>query len=344
MLSFEHGGDVFAIGENLLDFSVNISPLGMSEAVKAAMEYRLEDESYPDPYCRKLSAALARREGLKEQDIFCGSGASELIFRLCLALRPKRTLLAVPCFSEYEKAARLSGSEISYYFLPEDKGFFLGEGFLNAITPGMDLVFLANPNNPTGRLPDWPMLEAAARRCGEVGAVLAVDECFLAFTGGRSCRELLDVCPHLVVLNAFTKSHAMAGLRLGYLLTKNHELLTAVREAGPCWSVSSLAQRAGLAALEEEKCLEGLRRYNAVERPWMAEKMLELGLRVYEGEANFILFFGPDHLKQSLITRGILIRDCSNFRGLGPGYWRTAVKSHPENEQLIQALKEVLHG
>lgn len=344
MPSFDHGGDIFAREGIRLDFSVNISPLGLPEGVKAALCPRPEDANYPDPYCRRLCRAIAAKKGLLPQDILCGNGASELIFRLCLALRPQKTLLPAPCFSEYEKAARLAGSGIEHHVLKEEENFALGERFLAAIGPDTDLVFLANPNNPNGLLPSFELLEAVAARCEAAGAVLAVDECFLAFTEGPSARGLLDKYHNLVVLDAFTKSHAMAGLRLGFLMTKNHALLEAARAAGPCWSVSAPAQRAGLAALEEEDYAARMRDLSTGERRQLEEALRDLGLKVYPSDANFLLFFCVKELSGPLQARGIRIRNCENYPGLGPGFWRIGAKEHADNQILINHLREVLHG
>lgn len=341
---FDHGGDTFALDGVFLDFSVNLSPLGLPEGVKKALAPQGEDARYPDPYCRRLCAAIAVQKGLFPEDILCGNGAGDLIFRLCLARRPKKTLLAVPCFSEYEKAARLAGSEIEYHVLKESESFALGPDFLKAIRPGTDLVFLASPNNPNGLLIPPELLEAVAARCEEAGALLVLDECFLAFTEAPSARTLLDQYPKLVVLDAFTKSHAMAGLRLGFLMTKNHALLEAARDAGPCWSVSAPAQRAGLAALEEEDYLRRMRDLARRERLWLEEALNELRLKVYPGNANFLLFFCTKELSGPLQARGILLRNCENYPGLGPGFWRIGVRERRDNETLIRHLREVLYG
>ena len=341
---FDHGGDTFALDGDFLDFSVNLSPLGLPEGVKTALAPRAEDARYPDPYCRRLCAAIAAKKGLFPADILCGNGAGDLIFRLCLARRPKKTLLAVPCFSEYEKAARLAGSEIEYHVLKEAESFALGPDFLAAIGPDTDMIFLASPNNPNGLLISPALLDAVAARCEGVGAVLVVDECFLAFTEGLSARTLLDQYPKLVVLDAFTKSHAMAGLRLGFLMTKNHTLLEAAREAGPCWSVSAPAQRAGLAALEEGDYIARMRELSRRERLWLEEALKELGLKVYPGDANFLLFFCEKELSGPMQARGILLRNCENYPGLGPGFWRIGVRERRDNETLIRHLREVLYG
>ena len=187
------------------------------------------------------------------EQVLCGGGAAELIFRLAYALRPRRALVTAPAFSEYEEALTAAGCAVTRHPLRRENRFDVDGGLLDAIAPGVELVFLCTPNNPTGRLVDGALLRAAAEQCRAVGAVLAVDECFLPLSDGAGpgLAPCLAEYPNLLLLRAFTKSYAMAGLRLGYALSANGGLLERMAAAGPPWSVSTPAQAAGLAALEQ---------------------------------------------------------------------------------------------
>ena len=345
MLPYDHGGDIYGGQEIRVDFSVNTNPLGMPDSVKQAVQDGIEqDARYPDYQCRALRGALARHHGVAEDAILCGNGAADLIFRICACLRPRRVLVPAPTFSEYGRSAAVFGAEIDEYPLREENGFAVDSGLLAAITPGTDLVFLCNPNNPTGRLCDPALLEEIVLQCGENGTYLVVDECFIEFTEGQSVLPLLADHPHVLILRAFTKLYAMAGLRLGCLLCSNVDLLDRIAAHGAQWSVSTVAQRAGLAALAEEGWIEKTRSLVSAQREWLARELTSLGLTVYPGEANYLLVRGPRPLRKALLQRGLMIRDGGTFSGLNENYFRIGVKTGVENQLLVDALREVLHG
>lgn len=345
MPTYSHGGDVWAYPHPVLDFSANLHPLGMppavAEAARAAVPLAIH---YPDPLCRELRRAIAARDGVSEDQILCGAGAADLIVRLCLALRPQKALVTAPTFSEYEQALSLVGCTVSHYLLRPEEQFDLTDAVLPEISRGTDLVFLCTPNNPTGRLIPLPLLRKVLLRCEAAGALLVVDECFLELAGGAGMTPFLRNHPSLVLLRAFTKTYAMPGLRLGYLLTANASLLEAVAAAGQPWSVSTVAQAAGVAAC---RCADWPRKGREIlerERPALLAGLRGLGLTAWEGSANYLLFraAGDKTLKERLEARHILIRACANYPGLGPDYYRTAVRTEPDNAVLLRALKEVL--
>jgi len=345
MRQYEHGGDIYGNDGILLDFSVNINPLGMPESVKQAIVDHLPDcARYPDPSCRALRSALAAKRGLEASAVICGNGASELIFALCAAVRPGRVLTLAPTFSEYGRAAALFGGGLREHYLSETYGFALTESILEELTPGTDLLFLCNPNNPTGRLADPALLCKIAEVCRDNGTLLVLDECFIDFTRGKSMLPELGKYPNVLILQAFTKIYAMAGLRLGALYSADERLLMRIAEYLPAWNVSSVAQAAGTAALEETDWVENTRRVVEREREFMAAALRGLGLTVYQSDANFLLIKSERPLHAPLKARGILVRSCANFPELGEGYIRVGLKTRDENRALIRALSEVLLG
>ena len=339
-----HGGGQY--GQPVrLDFSVNTNPLGTPPAVMRAVEAsagRLHQ--YPDPCCRALVAALAAYEGVPEAYILCGCGAAELIFAYCAALRPRRALELAPTFSEYAAALEAVGCLVERYALRPEDSFAVGEGFLQALErTGCDTVFLCNPNNPTGRLIRPEVLEAACGMCVRRGIRLFVDECFLPLSsGGQSLKGRLADMPGLFLLKALTKSHAMAGLRLGYCLSGDGTLLEAMSRQSQPWNVPLPAQEAGVAALGERDYLEAALRLIDTERVWLRRELEGLGLSVCPSQANFLLFRSGRELYAPLLERGVLIRDCANYHGLGQGWYRVAVKRREENQALVSALSAVL--
>lgn len=345
-----HGGDWAgyreSFGRDALDFSANVSPLGLpagvARAITAALPYA---DRYPDPLCRALRKALSEAEGVPMERILCGNGAADLIYRLVLAARPRRALITAPTFAEYEAALVSAGCEVRRFELVEQNDFALTEGFLNAIDESVDMVFVCQPNNPTGQAAVPELMERILRRCRECGAILAADECFLDFLpdgAALSMKAFIENEPGLIILKAFTKIYGMAGVRLGYCLCSDENLLAAMSSAGQPWGVSSLAQAAGVAALRETAYADAVRALVAKQRPFLDGGLRALGLRTIPGNANYILFRAPADLGAKLKTRGIVIRSCANYHGLGSEWYRTAVRTEAENEQLLRAIKEVL--
>lgn len=344
-----HGGDVYSARQKMkqepLDFSANINPMGMPPgAVRAAADALQQCTQYPDPLCRELRAALAAYEGIPAEQIVCGNGAADLIFRIVAATHPQRALLLEPTFAEYEQALRAMDCSIAYFPLQESEGFVLPEAFLQQLTPEINLLFLCNPNNPTGRTVSPALLQEIWKRCEEAGILLVVDECFNEFLEHpeqNTLKGVLKTGANSVILKAFTKSFAMPGLRLGYGLCGNGDLAERIFSCGQPWGVSIPAQAAGIAALQEQGYLERMRRLIQTERRWLSENLARLGLCVFPSEANYILFRTETEisLRERMEQRGVLIRACGNYRGLDNRYYRIAVRGHGENERLIAALK-----
>lgn len=345
-----HGGDwagfALAHGRPPLDFSANISPLGVPGGVqKALRDAAGRADRYPDPLCRELRAALSAHEGVPAEWILCGNGAADLIFRAVLARRPRRALVTAPCFGEYEAALRLTDCAVERVLLREERDFAPDGDLLEAITPETDMVFLCEPNNPTGVTTSPALLTRILERCREAGALLVLDECFGDFLdapGAHSRKADLGEFPNLLVLKAFTKLYAMAGVRLGYALCADTDFLERMRRAGQPWAVSSPAQAAGIAALRETDYARRVRELTAAERAWLFRQLTGLGLRVIPGEANYLLFRSPRPLEEPLARRGILLRNCGNYAGLDETWYRAAVRTRRDNRRLTEALEEVL--
>ena len=351
MLPYTHGGDVLTAqaryGGPVLDCSANLTPLGMPpQGGAGAAGGAAPAPPTPHPLGRPRRAPTAPHDGVAPEQVLCGSGAAELIFRLAFALRPRRALVTAPTFSEYEAALSAAGCAVTRHLLRRERNFDVDEGLLEAIGPDTELVFLCTPNNPTGRLIDQELLLAAAEKCRDLGAVLAVDECFLPLScGGPGLAPWLVEYPNLLLLRAFTKSYAMAGLRLGYALCADTALLERMSAGGPPWSVSTPAQAAGLAALTQcPDWPEKARAFLEGERPALAEGLSALGLDVVPGQANYLLFraAGVADLKERMLTQGVLIRSCANYHGLGEDWYRVCVGQAEQNRRLLAALSEVL--
>lgn len=343
MSASEHGGDIY--GRDILyDFSANLNPLGMPNSVKKALENSISEwEKYPDPYCRRLTKKLSEWENFPPENIVCGNGAADLIYRIVQAVKPKKAVICAPSFGEYSKALKQFGCEISTYFLSEKNGFLLDGGIIKMLDESVDILILCTPNNPTGRTVERWLLRDICRKCEADNIILLCDECFIDFTENEADAKCF-MSKNMVILKAFTKIYAMAGVRLGYALFGDSTFAEKVRETGQFWSVSSPAQAAGEAALEEKGYAVKTAEFIETEREYLSEYLRRIGLKVYPSEANFILFYTDLPLDEMLLRQNILIRNCENFSGLSRGFFRIAVRTHDENSVLVSAIERCLNG
>ena len=339
-----HGGDIYR-NQVSLDFSVNINPFGMPQRVREALEAAVAwCERYPDIRSEALRDAIAGAKGIAPADIVCGNGASELFPAILRAVHAKKVLLPVPSFYGYEYAAKSVGAEICCHELLETDGYAVTERFLTAIGEGVNAVFLAVPNNPVGTVVEPELLEKIAERCQKYGVTLILDECFVMFTGAEERYSFLKKYrnyPGVVIVRAFTKLYAMPGVRLGYLVCSDAALTEAIRADLPEWNLSVFAQQAGCVACGQRAYVEHSVAFVCRERAWLTEQLSEIGITVFASNANFLMIKDGRPLAKELLKKGILIRDCSNYRGLSGGYYRIAVRRREENERLLAALAQV---
>ena len=358
MVQLIHGGDIYTErekgrGDGLLDFSANINPLGLPASVGRAVAEGLADTvHYPDPLCRELIAALAEHEGVKREQLVCGNGAADLIFRLVVAKMPYKAMVCAPTFAEYEKCLESVGAVVRRHMLPAEKDFCLDESILFELNESVDMLFLCNPNNPTGQIIGRDLLTAILKRCREAGILLVLDECFCDFVEdpeGYTMKGFAEEYDNLFILKAFTKNYAMPGLRLGYAICGNETLMNVLRETGQPWSVSLPAQLAGVQALKEKEYLRRARELVFRERRRLTRELGSLGLTVYPPGANYIFFrlgggYSAADFKERLLEKGILVRSCGNYAGLSAEYFRIAVKTERENDRLLAALAAIREG
>ena len=341
----QHGGNISRL-DNILDFSENINPLGTPESVKTAISEALSSiEHYPDPYCTELRSKLAVCEKMPAENIVCGNGADDLIFRIVHALRPRKALICAPTFSEYRKALEEVGCEICEHILTESSGFTMTDSFIEELDANYDICFVCSPNNPTGKLVKPEILKRLADKCHEKNTILVCDECFLGFVQNGadfSLRRCMN--ESCMILKAFTKLYAMAGIRLGYVVCGSSAAAERIQNSGQFWSVSALAQAAGIAALAEDDYVRRTISLIAAEREFLTAELSSLGVVICPSAANFLLFKSTAGLAEKMLSEGILIRDCSNFNGLSDGYYRIAVRTHDENVRLLDSLGRCING
>lgn len=326
-----HGGDIYR-NHVTLDFSVNINPLGIPESVQEALHRSVAMcESYPDITAQSLREEMAKMLEVPEEYFIFGNGASEIFMAIVHAVCPKKTVIPIPSFYGYEYAANAANGEIIF---TED---------LKEIGADTDLVFLANPNNPTGILREKEELIALLETCKASQTLVVLDECFIEFCEpSESMLSELEQFPNLILVRAFTKIFAIPGVRLGYMMCSDLVLNAQIRRHLPEWNLSAFAETAGVACTKEQEFVKKTREVVDREREYLTSALQEFGFQVQEGRGNFILFYTEMPMYELLLAKGILIRDCSNFRGLTQGYYRIAVKNRQENERLLKEIGEII--
>jgi threonine-phosphate decarboxylase len=321
-----------------------MNPLGPSRSVlRAVRAHSIAMGRYPDPDCRLLRERLAEGHGCDRGQVVIGNGANDLIYAFTRAVRPRRVAIAEPTYTEYLRAALLVGADVAHW-LAEGPDFEPGP-----FDPeGADLVWICNPNNPTGRL--WPggdVLAAWIR--AHPRTLFVVDEAFLLLTREGDRRSLIPKVgrlANLVVLRSLTKFYSLPGLRLGYAVAPP-QWAERVRAQVVPWSVNALAQIAGLAALDDEE-------FAWQSRTWLASEASTFGIRLaassdqlrpVRSETSFVLVElrgqSAAEVIAALARQGIGVRDASNFVGLDRSYIRVAARAAEANARLLAALAEV---
>ena len=345
-MDYVHGGDIYTY-KNMLDFSVNVNPFGPSEEVlEAAKNGVCQAGTYPDSQCRELRERLAEKLQVSQSSLIAGNGAAELFFLLVLAEKPKKALLPVPAFAEYEQALKTVECEVEYYYLKQEQNFRITEEFYKVVEleKNCDLIFLCSPSNPAGQTVEPELLKKLIRLCEEKNIRLVLDECFIDFLEQPeqySMLQQVEKYRSLFLVQAFTKMHAIPGLRLGYGICSDQKLMEKMYRMRQPWSVSGPAQAAGIAAVEETERVEETRRFVHRERRKLEQELCRLGIGVIPSEANFILMYSELPLFELLLQEGILIRNCENYRGLGKGWYRIAVRRQEENEIFLTKLGKI---
>lgn len=339
-----HGGDIYT-NPVKLDFSANINPLGAPPRVIEVMKEALCSVSaYPDPYCRQAIHAISIHEKVDQDQVILGNGAAELIYSYCQAVKPGKALIAIPCFSEYLKVLENESCHILYHLLSPQDNFVLDRNILLAISNHQpDVLFLINPNNPTGMTIEKKLLEEIIQLCAHLDIRLFIDECFieLSYTNFSGI-NYISRHKNIFVLKALTKTYALPGIRIGYGITADTSLLSKMAGSVQSWNVSVPAQAAVPAAFQEIEYLDTARKIINTERKWLFNQLVKSGFTVYPSAANFLLFQAPADLDSKLLKEGILIRNCSNFTGLGPGWFRLAVRIRDENLILVQTIAKIM--
>ncbi len=339
MHPYEHGSKYYDATIKY-DLSENINPLGMPEdVIRVIISCPEAFSRYPDAEYSELREKIARLHGVCKDNICLGNGADELIWKLVEVYRPGRVLIPVPTFSEYERSAKAVSAVVTEYKLSPANCFSIGDGFLDILEQGFDMVFLCNPNNPTGKIISDALLQNIIAKARNHGTKVVVDESFLDFTMEKSLAGVVEEYDNLIIIRGFTKIYGMAGIRLGYMVA-GKEHVYRIRKYGPIWNVSAVAMLAGQAALSDSDWINKSREFIQKEKAYIIANIPE----AMESDANFILIKTGKDMADKLYSRGIAVRKCQNFSGLDESYIRVGIKTHECNEAFVNAYKEIING
>jgi threonine-phosphate decarboxylase len=355
-----HGAEVLGAAEEsglkpheILDFSSSVNPLGPSKkALEAAKKAFSQIAAYPDSNSIELRQVIANHFGnINKQNIVVGNGSTELMYLFAdtFLKNGETALIPAPTFGEYERAVRKTGETLK--FLKLGKSLNVQAASFKTEISCPKIIFLCNPNNPTSMLIPKETLTDMIESALEHDSLVFLDEDFLEFVEDEKALTMIgkiNAYPNLFILRSFTKIFGLTGLRVGYGIA-NEEIINVLSCAKIPWNVNCLAQAAAVAALKDEEHLYVTRELIKKEKAWLNAELGKFGsFKFSMPDANFFFInirksgLTAAQLKSNLLKQGILIRDCTSFRGLDEFYVRIAVKTRVENEQLIEALKRTV--
>ena len=356
-----HGSDLEKIEEiyhikkeDITSFSANVNPLGISPLLRETLAKHVDAiTNYPDRDYTQLRKSICAYTGANFENIIVGNGSTELISLFIQTTHPKKALILGPTYSEYEREISLEGGLTLYYPLKEENYFQIDvEDFCRQLNDSLDLLVLCNPNNPTStavaRKDMRKILDCALQH----GISVMVDETYEEFTpeGSKiSSIPLTNNYNNLIVLRGISKFFAAPGLRLGYAVTGNPDLLKYINTKKNPWTINSLAEIAGCIMFSDKDYIDKTKALITGERQRMYETLSSWKtVKVYPSCTNFLLIrilredVTSDMVFDHCIRKGLMIRDCATFPFLDSSYIRFCVMSPEKNDELLEAFREVL--
>ena len=356
-----HGGvkpsQLRALGlrpEDVLDFSASVSPIGLPNGVWDAMR-QVDLGAYPDPACLELRESLSQTlppfqgKPVPVERILVGNGSTEIIHLLARVYlsdlgsdREPSVFQLTPTYGEYTGACRQAGAVVSSFEATSNPSFCwdIVEAAQRIIQERPRLVFVCNPNNPTGVYLGLEEIEPLAEAAAACGALLVIDEAYLSFVSGPWDSMGLPAPDNVVLLRSMTKDYALTGLRLGYAIASEN-VIANLQAFQPDWSVNGLAQAAGLAALADTEYLPRARQAVDQAKSLLSDRLDRLSLTVHPSAANFLLVNvgNASVWHDKLMRLGLFVRDCTSF-GL-PEHIRIGIRSMADCQRLIEAMETV---
>lgn len=326
--------------DDMLDFSVNSNPFGPVAHVREALKSTPLDR-YPDKACLALRAALSAHLDLPRAQIHVGNGSAELLWLLSFAClqRGDQVVVIGPTFGEYARNAQLMGAQVTQWRARPEDNFAIHpaeiDQLLNQVRPS--LLYLCNPNNPTGQIVACDVIAHWAQRWPQT--LFVIDEAYLAFV--PKMRSVIDLqLDNMLVLRSMTKDYALAGLRLGYAVGPQ-TIIDGLAQVQIPWSVNSLAQAAGIAALQKQAEYEMLWQHLREETAVFRQSLQALGYSPMPSATHYFLMNVGDgqHWREALLPHGILVRLCASYQL--PQFVRIATRTPADNNRLLTALQQM---
>lgn len=338
----KHGG--YFGRESVVDYSVNINPLGVSTALRDKLWNTIDEiERYPQIDGIDVKEKLSARLHIEMDRLIIGNGATELIYLFSRALDIKKSLVVEPTFTEYAKSVELIGGKVSRFSL-EKPDFRLDiESLLKtAEREEAEAIYICSPNNPTGGAVSKEDIERIAKGCKDLGIYLFLDESFIEFSDRESCMEITHEYD-LFVLRSITKIYGVPGIRIGYGVGKR-DIVEQMNKVKEPWSVNCMALKTMESYLEDDDYRTETEKWYSKEKKRFAEKLLEIDyMELFDSEANFLLCKlksgNAREIQSYLLHRGFYIRTCEDFYGLDESYIRLAVRVRAENDGLLECLR-----
>lgn len=348
-----HGGDIYQIDKEIIDFSTNINPLGVPESFDMALAKRIKEfTKYTDIQYESVKKAVGEYLEVKAETIIPGNGAVDLIYKIARGCGCHRAVIAAPTFSEYERGLQVAGIEVKQVLCYDFETQNLNLEKLKQEVSSGCLVVICNPNNPTGSLLEKNVLIDFCVYLQKKKALLMIDEAFLDFVKEEvqiSMAKEAENYSNLMVIRAATKFFGMPGLRLGYGVFGNLKIRERIEMLSEPWCLNTAAVIGAEVLLKDKKYIEKSKKWLSIEGPWLYQSLSEIdGLQVFSSKANFHLLKLKEKnqegkiLFEKMLQKGFLIRQWKGFFGLDDTYFRLAVRNREENQSMVKALKEAL--
>lgn len=343
----KHGGYFGDKINKVIDFSVNVNPLGVPPKLIDSLSRNLDNIiKYPEIDGDTSKVTLSNYLNINKEELILGNGATEIIYLFARAIKPKKVLIIEPTFTEYRRAFDLVGSEI-YDFISQEKDKF--QININYLTDEIkrikpDVVVICNPNNPTGIFTNKDKIKPVLEEISNTGAILFTDESFIDFVDKDSYIDLINDYP-LFILRSMTKFFAIPGLRLGYGIA-NSEIIASLNNIKEPWTLNSLALSAIPVLLEDKEYQNNVLEWYKSEKSFLFKGLNEIEyLDVLDSEANYFLCqlkgISLKEIKEKMLEKGFYIRTCEDFKGLRDRYIRIALRSREDNQRLLQAFNQI---
>lgn len=340
-----HGGRLLEFsksGKKYIDFSASINPYGIDPNLKDILKESIDIlVHYPNQDYSEIKALINRKHDVSEESIYLGNGANSIIFRLFSIFDKELNIcIPTPSFETYRLAAESVSANIVYYDMNR---FKITNEIFDILSDNIDVLVLTNPNNPTGYLIEEELLQRLLEYCKAENIFVLLDECFLEFVlDGEKYSQISNLSKYtnLAILRSLTKLYSFPGLRFGYLLTENKKIIENLNKLTPSWDINTLALEAAKFSLTQDMSQVVLKIQK--EKSILVKNLKSVGIEVFDSKANFLLCRYKKNLSNALLNQGVIVRDCSDYRGMDDTYFRVAVRTNSDNMILFENIKELI--